>query len=47
MPASLTKPSPVPEALETDPSSFIAQQELRRTQQMMNEAANPNRRPWS
>jgi general secretion pathway protein D len=28
-------------ALETDPSSFIAQQELRRTQQMMNEAANP------
>jgi len=27
--------------LETDPSSFIAQQELRRTQQMMNEAANP------
>jgi len=28
-------------ALMTDPSSFIAQQELRRTQQMINEAANP------
>src|SRR5271166_4120232 len=28
-------------ALETDPSSFIAQQELRRTQQMIKEAQNP------
>jgi len=28
-------------ALETDPSSFIAQQELRRTQQMIREAQNP------
>jgi general secretion pathway protein D len=28
-------------ALMTDPSSFIAQQELRRTQQMINEATNP------
>ena len=28
-------------ALETDPSSFIAQQELKRTQQMIQEAANP------
>src|SRR5450759_2388225 len=28
-------------ALETDPSSFIAQQELKRTQQMIREAQNP------
>ncbi len=28
-------------ALMTDPSSFIAQQELRRTQQMINDAVNP------
>jgi general secretion pathway protein D len=28
-------------ALETDPSSFIAQQELKRTQQMLREAQNP------
>src|SRR6202521_5755657 len=28
-------------ALETDPSSFIAQQELKRTQQMIREAENP------
>jgi general secretion pathway protein D len=28
-------------ALMTDPSSFIAQQELRRTQQMINDATNP------
>jgi general secretion pathway protein D len=28
-------------ALETDPSSFIAQQELRRTQQMIRDAQNP------
>jgi general secretion pathway protein D len=28
-------------ALETDPSSFIAQQELRRTEQMIKEAQNP------
>jgi len=28
-------------ALMTDPSSFIAQQEMRRTQQMINEATNP------
>ena len=29
-------------ALETDPSSFIAQQELKRTQQMIKEAQNPS-----
>ena len=28
-------------ALETDPSSFIAQQELKRTEQMIKEAQNP------
>src|SRR3981189_2474912 len=32
-------------ALETDPSSFIAQQEAKRTQQMIKEADNPQPQP--